>query len=44
MKNNIPALKLQPAITITVLYVSLYQLNQHRDKVIIPMSNSGQIR
>jgi hypothetical protein len=42
MKNYIPAFTLQPGIIITVWCVSLYQLNHHRDKVIIPMSHSGQ--
>lgn len=42
MKNYIPAFTLQPGIIITVWYVLLYQLNHHRDKVIIPMSHSGQ--
>jgi hypothetical protein len=37
-----PPFTLQPGIIITVWYVLLYQLNHHRDKVIIPMSHSGQ--
>ncbi len=42
MKKQHPRLYVEPGIIIKVWYVLLYQLNHHRDKVIILMSHSGQ--